>query len=217
VSDTRFPQLDGPESLPPLFDYAAVKAWFGLTEDTPNVRVTVAMNAVSTAIRNYTGRTITKGAFTETFEDVREDTTCRYLLETPLDLTVPPKVDAGMGEQDLEVFNAKTGRVKIFAGPRVRVSYSAGYDPVPDDLQIVFMELLRLQMAQLGESTFGTATTVTPQEKAVWVGTLKVEYAVSATTEQSKAAAAGGITADALAPWASVLDMYRSRTSLVAT
>lgn len=217
MSDTRFSQFDYTEPLPPLFDYATVKAWFGLTADTPTVKVTAAMGAISAAIRSYTGRILTKGSFTETFEDVREETVCRYLREIPMDLTTAPKVNVGLGQQDLEVFNAKSGRVKLLAGPRVVVSYDAGYNPLPDDLQIVFMELLRLQMAQLGESPFGTSTAVTPQEKAVWVGTLKVEYAVSATSDQTQATIAGGITSAALAPWSSVLDQYRSRGMLAAT
>lgn len=217
MSDTRFSEFIPPDPLPPLFDYAAVKEWYALTPATPELRVQTSMDAISKAIRDYTGRVLTKGSFEETFEDVRGDTVCRYLRETPIDMTTPPKLDAGMGPVDLVVFNARSGRVQLLAGPRVKVTYDAGYAVMPSDLCIVFMELLRLQMAQLGEDQFGNSTTISPQEKAVWVGTLKVEYAVSATTEQSKAASAGGITAAALAPWANVLDEYRSRVKLVAT
>lgn len=217
MSDTRFSEFIPPDPLPPLFDYAAVKEWYGLTPTTPEVKVQVSMDAISKAIRDYTGRVLTHGTFQETFENVAEHTICRYLRETPIDMTTPPKLDAGMGEVELTVFNARSGRVQLLAGPKVKVTYDAGYSVMPGDLHIVFMELLRLQMAQLGVEQFGNSTTISPQEKAVWVGTLKVEYAVSATTEQSKAASAGGITAAALAPWSNVLDQYRSYGTLVAT
>jgi hypothetical protein len=217
VSEVRFSEFVPFDPLPPLVDYAAVKEWYALTPATPELKVQVSMDAISAAIRDYTGRILSKGQFIETFENVREDTTCRYLREIPIDMSTPPLLNAGMGDVELTVLNARSGRVQLLAGPRVRVTYTAGYATLPSNLQIVFMELLRLQMAQLGEDQFGNSTTTSPQEKAVWVGTLKVEYAVSATSEQSKAASAGGITAAALAPWANVLDEYRALGKMVAT
>jgi len=217
---SRFSEFEHTEPLPPLFDYDTVKEWFGLTEVTPDVKVLAAMGAVSKAIRDYTGCVLTKGEFTETFDDVvfeYEKDGVRYLRETPIDMLEPPTMDNGLGAQSLEVLNAKTGKVRLHGSPQVIVNYTAGYDPIPEDLLIVYMELIRLQMAQLGESSFGNSTTVAPQEKAVWVGTLKVEYAVSPTSQATQSATAGGISQAALAPWAGVLDNYRSRVKLVAT
>ena len=214
---TRYSEFNYTEPLPPLFDYAAVKDWFGLAEATPTKKVATAMGAVSKAIRDYTGCIITKGEFTEIFQDVCDMAAYRYLRETPVFQVPAPTMETGLGPQGLEVKNWRTGRVYLHSGPSVTVVYTAGYDPVPPDLEIVYMELIRMQMAQLGEPTFGTSTTVVPQEKAVWVGTLKVEYAVSATSDATKSSTAGGISEAALAPWALVLDEYRSRVKLVAT
>lgn len=216
MSDTRRSEFVTPVPLPPLFDFAAVKDWFALPDSQPDTKLRVSMGAVSKAIRDYTGRVLTKGEFTETFVDVISEKSLRYLRETPVVVTKPARSRTGVLSTDVPLLNSQTGLVRLPAGPVVQVTYTAGYDPVPEDLQIVFMELLRMQMAMLGATSFGSSSMNSgPQEKAVWVGTLKVEYAVSATTEQAKASGAGGITAAALAPWSEVLDYYR--TSWVAT
>lgn len=200
------------QAIPPLMSLDDVKTWFGIADTTLDTQLTLAIEAVSQSIRNYTGRYLTRGSYQENFWQVDDQKPERYLQEVPV-VVFDTVVNNGA-----TLMNRNTGRVNIVAGQMVPVLYDGGYDPLPADLSVVFLDLVRQQMAAWGFEELGTAKPANvPQEKAVWLGTLKVEYAVNATSTQAKASGAGGISDAALAPYASVLDTYRSNRKLAAT
>jgi hypothetical protein len=209
-SQVRYSEKIDPDPLPPLISVADVKAFFGVIDNVLDAPLTAASAIVSSVVRSYTGRVLTKGTYTETFRDVFEPKAERYLIETPVhDLTVP---------SGAALLNARTGRVLLLAGPLSSLEYEGGYDPLPADLGAVCMELVRQQMAFMGYDQIGSAGQVNaPPEKAVWIGTLKVEYAVHASSQRAKSAGVGAISADGLAPYAVILDLYRSPRAMVAT
>lgn len=209
-SQVRYGEKTDNDTSSPLLSLDDIKTFFNIQDDVLDTQLMLANDIVSSLIRAYTGRTLTYGRYTEVFTDVMEPKTERYLVETP----VQDFYDTNVGG----LLNKNTGRVVLVAGPRVEISYDGGYDPLPADLAAVCMELIRQQMAAWGVETLGTTRPANvPQEKAVWLGTLKVEYAVNATSTQAKASGAGGFSDAALAPYSIILDKYRSHRVLVAT
>lgn len=197
-----------PEDL--LCPLSEIKIYLGVTDTALDMVLTLAASIVTDVIRDYTGRVITKGTYTEEYRDVFEPKVERYLIETPIDAIQDPTAAT--------LLNSQTGRILLTGGPAHTVTYAGGYDPLPGGLRAVFMELVRQQMGFMGYEQVGTAPSANaPQEKAVWVGTLKVEYAVAATSAAAKAIGMGALSKDALAPYAMILDQYVARTKLVAT
>lgn len=192
--------------VPPLVSYDEVKNWFGLTDAIPLPQVAGVMSAISQLIRNYTGRILTHGEYVETFQLVSDEKAARFTREFPIDR-------ATIG---VEVLSYEQGSIRVPPGMFSDVTYLAGYEMIPADLTFVFMELLRMQMGIMEIPGFGVTTTA-PVEKAVSVGSLKVEYAVSANTSFAKLATAGGLSAEALVPWHGTLDAYRSFRTLVSS
>lgn len=193
-----------------LCPLAEIKIYLGVTDTALDMVLTLAGSIVTDVIRDYTGRVITKGTYTEEFREVREDKSERYLIETPIGALQDSTVGTLMNNQ--------TGRIVLTGGPVHTVTYEGGYDPLPGGLRAVFMELVRQQMGLMGYEQVGTAPSANaPQEKAVWVGTLKVEYAIAATSAAAKAIGMGALSKDALAPYAPILDQYIARTKLAAT
>jgi len=214
-SQTRYSELvRQPENaaVPPLVSLADTKLWFGITDTTMDTQLTLAGEAVSQAIRNYTGRYLTLGSYVENFHYVNADKSERYLTEIPI------KIFDSVVNDGAVLLNRNTGHVFTVAGELVSLTYDGGYATLPADLTIVFFDLVRQQMAVWGFEELGTASPANiPQEKAVWLGTLKVEYAISAASVQAKSAGAGGISDAALAPYAFALDNYRSMRRFAAT
>jgi hypothetical protein len=210
-SQVRFSQKEDPSDIDPLLvPIADIKTFFGVTDTALDAPLTMAAAMVSAAIRTYVGRMLTKAEYTETFEYVAEPKIERYLIEVPIHTILDPALGV--------VMNSQTGRVVLMAGPVAVVVYEGGYETLPADLMGVFFELVRQQMAFMGYDKIGTSqAVVAPPEKAIWVGTLKVEYAVGANSSQAKATGGGGFSADAMAPYAWILDSYRSHRRLVAT
>lgn len=211
-SQTRYSELLPKTAPAPLKSLADMKTWFGVTDAAYDAQLTLAGDAVSQAIRNYTGRYLTLAEYTENFNYVVVDKPERYLVETPIKM-FDTVVNVGA-----ELLNKMTGHIFMTAGARQSIVYEGGYDPLPADLTIVFYDLVRQQMSAWGIEELGTAKPANvPQEKAVWLGTLKVEYAISAASVQAKASGAGGISDAALAPYAATLDFYRAARRLAAT
>jgi hypothetical protein len=153
---------------------------------------------------------LTYGQYIEIFTDVFEPKVERYLIETPVVNYSPTNIGA--------LLNANTGRIVLTGGPSHTIMYQGGYQTLPADLVGVVMELVRQQMAMFGVETLGTARPAdAPKEKAVWVGSLKVEYAISATTVAAQATGLGALSDQALKPYLGVLGNYLSVRKLVAT
>lgn len=207
-SQTRFSELIPTDPIAPLKALADLKTWFGVTDTTLDAQLTLALDAVSQAIRNYTGRYLTFGTYTENFRYVISEKPERYLVETPIKTLT----------SGAELMNRNTGHIFVTGGPLLEVVYEGGYETLPADLTIVLYDLVQQQMSAWGVEKLGTSQPLSaPQEKAVWLGSLKVEYAISAASTQAKSAGAGGIADAALAPYAFVLDNYRSWRKVAAT
>jgi hypothetical protein len=212
LSQVRFSEItsDLPDPLPPLVTLDKVKTWFGVTDSTLDQQLTVAIDIVSGVIRRYCGRTFSKANYTEVFQDVMEIKPERYLIEIPIISIADTNIAS--------LLNRKTGRILMTGGPSLSIEYEGGYDPLPSDIVGVAMELIRQQMAAFGVTELGTnSPVVTPAERAVWVGTLKVEYAIGANSEAAKAAGAGAYADAALEPYSGVLDSYKSYRVVMAT
>lgn len=209
-SQVRFSEKTDSDPLAPLISVADIKTFFGVTDTSLDAKLAMAADIVSGVIRLYTGRTLSKGTYVEVFTDVFEPKVERYLIETPISTYAPANIGA--------LLNKNTGRILLTGGPSMSIEYEGGYDPIPGELAGVYMELVRQQMSVFGVDTIGSAPPASaPPEKAVWVGTLKVEYAVAANSPLSRAAGAGAMTEDALAPYAWILDSYKSHRKLVST
>lgn len=209
-SQVRYSEKTDNDTPVPLVDLATVKTYFGVTDTNLDGPLAIAIDVVSSVIRGYIGRMLTYGHYTEIFTDVFEPKTERYLIETPVENYRVTNIGSLM--------NKNTGRVVLTGGSLLTIEYDGGYQEIPADLKAVFMELVRQHMAFMGYEKIGTASPATaPPEKAVWVGTLKVEYAIAANSPMSRASGAGALSEDALAPYAAILDRYISHRKLVAT
>jgi hypothetical protein len=179
---------------------------------------------VTGVIRTYTGRHLSFADYAETYTDVVDEKLERYLIEVPVERLLPPVVRRIRGRNVVEVMNnvqlmnRNTGRIVMMAGPSVTVTYKGGYSALPQDLAGVFLELVRQQMSFWGHDNLGTMQgSGVPMEKAVTIGSLRVEYAVAATTSMAKASSGGALSVDGLAPYSMILDNYRSYRRLIAT
>jgi len=209
-SQVRYSEKTDNDPLSPLVTVDQIKAYFNVTDTSLDIPLGMSADIVSAVIRGYTGRTLTYGSYTEVFTDVMEPKIERYLIEVPIEDFYPANLGGLM--------NKNTGRAFLVAGPRAEVSYDGGYQTLPADLMAVTMELVRQQMGFMGYETIGTARPAdAPKEKAVWVGSLKVEYAINATTVAAQAGGMGALSPQALAPYADILNSYMTRARLVAT
>lgn len=209
-SQVRFSEKTDNDPLVPLVTVDEVKTYYGITDTALDIPLGLAVDVVSAVVRSYVGRILTYGGYTEVFTDVFEPKIERYLIETPIDDYYPTNIGS--------LLNKNTGRIALTGGPRHEIGYDGGYDPIPADLRAVCMELTRQQMSLMGYTTIGNAGPAdAPKEKAVWVGNLKVEYAISATTAAALATGMGALSDQALKPYAGILDKYLSYRRLVAT
>lgn len=209
-SQVRFSEKTDNDPLAPLVSVDDVKTYFGITDTALDIPLGMAVDIVSAVIRGYTGRTLSYGAYSEIFTDVFEPKIERYLIETPVEIYDPANIGV--------LLNKNTGRISLTGGPTHTILYEGGYAALPADLMAVFMELVRQQMSFMGHETIGTARPAdAPKEKAIWLGSLKVEYAISATTAGAQATGMGALSAQALAPYAPILDQYKSYRKMVAT
>jgi hypothetical protein len=99
----------------------------------------------------------------------------------------------------------------------IKVVYTGGYSPLPADLRAVVLELTRKQLGAMGVdlSALGGAGGAEVPIRAVSIGALRVEYAISLTASSSKGAAPA-INSDLVQEFATVLDLYRSPRRVAA-
>jgi hypothetical protein len=200
------------DPIPGLVTEQETKDWFGITyplESPMDIQLIGSIEAVSQLIRDYTGRYLSYMEFREVWRDIEDRNGDRFLRETPLDEIT--------SINDTIILNKATSRVLIPAGPETEVLYSAGYETLPASLRMVVMELIKQQMIALGYEDFGGNASGVPPEKAVTIGTLRVEYAVPGNLQTIRTSGAGGLSVDALSPYKGVLDPLRSRFVLVGT
>lgn len=216
-SQVRFGNLE-PVVDPPvtLVDLDTIKQFFGIKDTAIDDQLMSAAAIVTAVIRTNTGRYLNKGSYVETFTDVNDQKPERYLVETPVINILPPQNVAV--PEVATLMQGRTGRVLLTAGPVVDVIYEGGYDPLPYDLLGVFYELVRQQMGIWGFETLGVFKPyAAPAEKSVTVGSLKVEYAVSANSLAARANSGSPLSEEALMPYEAILSSYRSYRRLVAT
>lgn len=232
--------LPGPDwnaSLMTLEDLAPLLGLtLPLTEPLAS-QVPFATEGVSRLIRQYVGRNLSEGSFTEFFGQpgflVRSSeggalgvkvnltewpvTEITALTVNGVPRTFPPAtINHSLGT----LWLPWEGQPLTQAVP-IGVEYVGGYDPLPADVKGVFLDLVRRQLAAMGANLAAGGSTIpaaTAPIKAVTVGALKVEYAVA--SQPAAAGAAGGaspFTTDAVAGYASTLDEYRSVRKVAAT
>ena len=192
----------------PLVDLTKIKEWFGVGDNSLDLYLTAASEAISTLLRGHLGRYLLTGQFREKWQTLDFAEPLRNLREYPLVL-----VTSGA-----TIYNRQMGRVIVDA---LEVEYEAGYAELPADLTLIFLELVRQQMFVFGYETFGTSAPVpAAAARSVSIGNLKVDFgapAGSANAPINLAKGAGGLTNDALVPYSDVLNGYRSNFVLVAT
>jgi hypothetical protein len=205
-------------------------------------QVVLAGQAVSALIRDYTGRHLTRGIFTDTIRGPHGQATMPTwnprgrprairLNEWPvvaLKVIVSSKgraLDIGSFAVDREHggLYPRAGAWPFHPDEDLLVTYEAGYQPLPANLRLVMLDLTRRALSAMGvdlAASGGTAVSTAGAApiKAVTVGSLKVEYAVQAAGAAEVAkAGASPLTADMLEAYAPVLDLYRGVRTLAAT
>jgi hypothetical protein len=151
------------------------------------------------------------------------------LSETPVEQVSALRVGAASLDPTVCILHHALGRLHIKGGlgwPAGRewleVEYVGGFDPLPADLALVFVDMVRRQLSAMGASLGasaaggGTATGGAPI-KGVSIGNLRVEYAVqSAGADEVVKASASPLSEDGLKTFAFVLDLYRTHRTLMA-
>lgn len=196
-----------------------------------DAQIAFASEAVTRMIRNYVGRMLTRDTYTEDFghpavpmrsSEGREPGVRFNLTEWPVATVdsvtmngTPRDVPAGALHHGTgALWLPWPGQPSLIHSP-ARIVYTGGYTPLPGDLAGVFLDLVRRQLVAMGSDLPPGATAPV---KAVTVGALKVEYAV--TAQAAAPGAPGGLsplTADAITAYSGTLDHYRSVRTLAAT
>jgi len=218
--------------LPPLMPLDTVKGLLGVPLDnvTLDSQITFAMNVVSALIRGYTGRSLTKGNYTDQFHPPQTWAGPRGEAEGGrafLSLTEYPVQSIGEVKVNGVVQTALTYRAHRAIGvmwpngipipAELEITYLGGFDPIPFDLQGVFLALVRKQLTGMGVdlSTAGAPVPSVAPIKSVTVGALKVDYNVAQADNSSSGG--GAVTSEALEEYADVLDGYLHSRRLAAT
>ena len=216
-----------PPSTPqaPLMDLAAMKALLGVTVTTYDVQITFACNVVSSLLRSYTGRQRSQGEYEDTFHPeqriIREGggaflSLMEYPVQSITSVTVNG-VDQGVPTRLFKSIGI-TVPDNIAPDDQLVVLYEAGYDPIPYDLQSVFVDLVRRQLAALGVDLSSVSSTVPPSAavKAVSVGALKVDYATGGGNASS-ANFLSPLSDTVLHEYSDILQLYRHSRMLAST
>lgn len=205
-----------PADLPPLVTLDDAKKLLGVTVPTYDEQITFGLEVVSSVLREYTGRRFTLADYEDTFAGA-EGHGFLALAEFPVvDVT---EIRDQWQALTATTVNKATGNLSFCHGdtwPRgnVTVKYRAGYAKLPAMLTAVVLDMLRRQLSVMGVD-LSTASSAGAPVRAVSVGQLRVEYAVSLTGEASKGASSPVLDAT-LDSFGAVLSMFRHPRMLAA-
>jgi hypothetical protein len=194
-----------------LITVERLKSLLGVADGLYDAPIQFALEVASQLIQDYTGRRLVYGRYTEIF---RGPCYTLDLGEFPVAQVESFTPAIGFGH----TLFRDTGIVKMNGSlggfNEVSVTYTAGYEQMPADIVAVLLDLSKRQLMSMGVE-LPSMGDLRPQTKGVTVGTLKVDYAVSATVNQQSAGSA--VSGPALKQYAGVLDMYVHPRRLVAT
>lgn len=163
-----------------LITLEQIKLLLGVSDTTYDPQIQFSLDLASKLIQDYTGRELVYAQYTEKF----------FRPRFVLDLGEFPAytVESSTPELPAEYeFHRSTGLIRtkmsMEAMSDITIVYTAGYSDMPADLVGVVLELVRRQLAAMNVDIPALAS-LSPQTKGVTVGTLKVDYAVSAMTSQ---------------------------------
>lgn len=216
----RLPFTDTAFIVPPLVTAADFKVFMGLPSDATNYDAVLeaGIKALSEMVRTYTGRILTRAVYRERlmWSSILPTDLGRsgfYTREFPIHDMVPP--------DDFEVVAADRGLVSFKNGPSgtapFDVEYDAGYDELPADLSSVIFLMLKDHLTSFGfmVAPTGADTSMTP--RAVAIGALRVDYAISPNSPAAMAGAYSPLTPEGFKRYAGAIDSYRSPYVLAAT
>jgi hypothetical protein len=189
-------------------------------------QIEFALEVASSLIVDYTGRRLVRAEYVETFYPPQTFTRHGHehgffsLLEFPVESVARATVNGADRLLTGMMLHRAVGLLKlpgIGVGDTVQVDYVAGYAKLPADLAAVVLELTRrqLQAMNVDLSTVGGAAASAAPIRAVSVGQLRVEYAMSMTSEAARGVRSP-VTSEVLGEFATVLDMYRSSRRILA-
>lgn len=225
-------QAPAPDPSEPLIAVDDLAALLGLTLPLGpplDTQVVFAARAVAAAIRSYCGRQIVRGEYAERFigglpvEREGEGGPLYWrltLTEWPVGEIVEIKSGSRLLNPELAVIHGTLGVVLVpvslaGAASPIDVTYLGGFDPLPGDLAALYVDLCRRQLLTMGATLPGVALAPV---KAVTVGALKIDYAIS--NVPAEGALAGGpmpMTADALVAYEPTLGRFRAVRKMAAT
>lgn len=216
------------DPLPPLVSLARLKELLGVPPATVtfDAQITFAADVVSSLLRSYTGRILSRGSVLDVFlPSVRQHQengrVQLSLIETPLVSVTSLKrngVSVGVANLQMHKRMALVFPTGVAVCDKIEVEYVGGYDPIPADLLSVMLDLARRQLAAMGvDLSSVTAVPSGASIKAVSVGALKVEYAASVVGTEVANATLSPLSDLVLKQYSSTLDLYRHPRMLAAT
>jgi hypothetical protein len=206
-----FPEVTLPDPLPPLLSATQLRSLLGLGASDPptDEQLTFVSEVASASIRGNIGRSLTLADYIDTFYDI-DPSGMLSLSEYPVKDITEVDVSGVTHPGDTFRVHAKTGILyapsSFTVGDPVVVKYEAGYATIPHDIQAVMLELSRQQLHSMGLPN-GAVDINTPI-RAVSIGALRVEYAVSLTASATKGAQASVLTS-ILKEYEATLQPYR--------
>jgi hypothetical protein len=212
-----------------LMELTEAKALLGVPakDTTFDAQMEFALEVASSIITDYTGRRLIRQEYTETFFPPQvlthwgREVGFFSLLEFPVETVSSVKADGA----DLSLLGLRLHKsVGLFKLPgigtssTIEVSYIAGYAKLPADLRAVVLEFVRRQLESMGVDlgSVGGAGAAGAPIRAVSVGQLRVEYAISLTAGAAKGTMSP-VAGDIIEQFRAVLDLYRHPRRLAAT
>jgi hypothetical protein len=214
---------------PPFFTDDDMAKALGLTLPVAQPlagQISLAAAAVYQVLRTYCGRSFTQAAYVEHFpreylavdyvRTYREQKDMLLLTETPVKEITALRVGSSSLAVDSVQLHHSLGRVFVKPGQipadGIEVEYVGGYNPLPPDLGMVTVDLVRRQLSAMGVSLGAEAGAPI---RGVSIGNLRVEYAVSLTSEATRGVASP-LTEDGLKPFLFILDLYRTHRTYMS-
>lgn len=213
--------MPAPTVVPPSFmSVADIKQQLGLPaapDPALDQRLDRISKALTAHIRGYCGRQLSYWFHRETF--YRNDQPSLWLREWPVESVFNIELDGTAIDVSPILVHHEAGRVRLDCSAwhrrEIAVDYVSGYEPIPADLVEVFLAAIEARHADGAGSGLGGGTGTGGQiSRMTIVDTMSIAYDTSGdgdTTSASKAAALGE-----LAPWANVLDRYRTHFAMLA-
>lgn len=208
-------------TTPELISVADFKAAFGIDPSytDADAQIALACEIASSLVVTYTGRRLVKNTYKDRFLVTRNDLRlCDvaapfHLSEFPLYELVSITHEASAQEHDPHYVQYASGIVGvsgIMPDAAYLVEFIGGFDPLPAVLRGALLDMTRRQLEALGVDLSSASSQLKPSQvpaRAVTIGQLRVEYAISLTAISTQGATSPFLT-DMLSNYESVLDPF---------